>query len=221
MTNTKDKEPQMTESDSEKKAGLTLTTGRIEALTDGIFAFAMTLLVLNLSLPDSVTGLANIKLYDLLFGQAHKFFNYALGFILLAIFWVVHHQQFHQIKRTDSRLLWINIFALMFVALMPFSTDLVGDFGGQTTADVFFAGNLLILGLLFLVNWTYATRNHRLVAHDLGREVIAQGIRRNLVTPAISVIVIMLSFFIPHWSLWLYVLVPFVLVLRPFRRRRE
>jgi uncharacterized membrane protein len=211
-------EPQKVESDSEKKSGLILTTGRIEALTDGIFAFAMTLLVLNLSFPDSVTGLPDIKLRDLLFNQAHRFFNYALSFILLAIFWIVHHQQFHQIKHTDSRLLWINIFILMFVALMPFSTDLIGDFSGQTTSQVFFATNLLILGLLFMANWAYATQGHRLIAPDLDRGVIARGIRRNAVAPAISVIVILLSFVVPEWSLLLYLLVPVVLALKPFRR---
>ncbi len=208
----------MTKPDSENKPGLTLTTGRIEALTDGIFAFAMTLLVLSLSLPDALPGLANLKLQDVLVGQAHKFYNYALSFVLLAVFWIAHHQQFHWIKRTDYRLLWINIFLLMFVALMPFSTDVVGDFGGQTTAEILFAGNMLILGLLFLVNWVYATRNHRLVDADLGTEVIARGIKRNLVTPAISVIVIVLSFFIPHWSSWLYLLIPIVLAIKPFRR---
>lgn len=213
-----DRESQKIESDSEKKHGIILTTGRIEALTDGIFAFAMTLLVLNLALPDTVTELSAIRLQNLLIGQAHKFFNYALSFILLALFWVVHHQQFHQIKHSDSRLLWINIFVLMFVALMPFSTDLIGDFSGQTMAEVIFATNLLILGLLFTANWAYATRNHRLVDPDLDREIIVRGMRRNAVSPAISVIVIALSFIIPPWSLWLYLLVPVVLALKPFRR---
>ena len=208
----------MTEPDSKRKHRITLTTGRIETLTDGIFAIAMTLLVLSLNLPETVTGATDVQLRDLLFGQAHKFVNYALSFVLLAIFWIVHHQQFHHIKRTDSRLLWINIFILMFVVMMPFSTDLVGDFSGQTTAEILFATNMLILGLLFTANWVYATRNHRLVDPELDGEFITKATRRNLVTPAISVIVILLSLFIPHWSTWLYVMVPVVLALGPFRR---
>jgi uncharacterized membrane protein len=79
-----------------------MTTHRIEALTDGIYAIAMTLLVLNLALPGTETYLAQtVELRDLLFGQAHKFFNYALSFILLAVFWIIHHDQFHFIKRTN------------------------------------------------------------------------------------------------------------------------
>jgi len=208
----------MTKLDSKRQHSITLTTGRIETLSDGIFAIAMTLLALSLELPDAAAELADVKLGYLLFSQAHKFINYALSFILLAIFWIAHHQQFRHIKRTDSGLLWINIFILMFVVLMPFSTALVGDFSGQTTAEILFATNLLILGLLFGANWVYATRNHHLVDPELDREVIFTGTRRNLVIPAISVIVILLSLFIPHWSLWLYILVPVILSLGPFRR---
>jgi len=198
-------------------SGFTLTTGRIEALADGIFAIAMTLLVLNLIMPDGAAGVIDVKLHTLLAGQAHKFFNYILTFMLLAIFWIVHHQQFHRIKRTDSRLLWINIFILMFVALMPFSTDIVGNFTGSTTAEIFFASNLLVLGLLFMANWAYATHNHRLVSPDLDKEMIIRGLRRNMVMPVISAIVIVLAFFIPQWCLWLYLLSPIIQSLRPFR----
>ena len=106
-----------------------LTTRRIEALADCIFAFAMTLLVLTLTLPDVMQ--TKLSLSQLLVAQWPKFFNYALSFLLLAVFWVIHHQQFHVIRRTDSRHVWINVGILMFVALMPFSTDVVGDYGGE------------------------------------------------------------------------------------------
>jgi uncharacterized membrane protein len=196
----------------------TLATSRIEALTDGIFAIAMTLLVFNLILPDGAAQQANIGLYQLLYNQAAKFFHYVLAFMLLAIFWVRHHQEFHWIKRTDSRLLWINIFILLFVALMPFSTDIVGDYVGNTTANVFFAGNMLMLGLLFLANWAYATRNLKLLDPKLDMATIIQFRRRGIVIPAISAMVIVLSFFIPEWSLWLYLLTPFIMLLKPLRR---
>ncbi|MBM3118553.1 MAG: DUF1211 domain-containing protein [Chloroflexi bacterium] len=203
---------------STKKTGLALTTGRIQALADGIFAIAMTLLVLNLILPDATAGLPNVKLHALLIEQAHKFYNYFLSFMLLAIFWIVHHHQFHFIKRADSRLLWINMFILMAVALMPFSSDIIGDFSGTITAEVFFAGNLLILGLLFLANWAYATSNHRLVDPDLDKEAIIRGLRRSMVTPAVSVVVIALAFVIPSWCTLLYLIIPVLLAFRPFRR---
>ena len=197
--------------------GFWLTTSRILTLADGVFAISMTLLILSLSLPDA-TQANGANLHILLFGQAHKFVNYFVSFLVLAVFWVIHHQQFHYIKRTDSRHLWINIAILMFVALVPFSTDLVGEYSGTTIAEMFFAGNLLVLGMLFLGNWIYATRGRRLVENDMSEAVVVQGIRRNLVTPAISLVVIGLSAVIPEWSLWLYVAIPILMMLPPFRR---
>jgi len=87
----------MTASNSDESE-LGMTTHRIEALTDGIFAIAMTLLVLNLALPETGNG---PELHKLLIGQTHKFFSYALSFLLLALYWVLHHRQFHFIHNRN------------------------------------------------------------------------------------------------------------------------
>jgi uncharacterized membrane protein len=194
-----------------------LTTSRVEALSDGIFAFSMTLLVLNLAFPDTIVGDSTSRLSDLLLGHIGQFVNYAIGFILIAIFWAAHHQQFHHIKKTDSGLIWINIVTLMFVALIPFSTDLVGDFNGETVADIFFACNLLIVGLLFTLTWAYATLNMRLVEVNLDEETIKKGLRKNLLVPVVSVVVIVLAFYVPGYSLFAYWLVPLAYIFKAFR----
>jgi uncharacterized membrane protein len=194
-----------------------LTTRRLEALSDGIFAIAMTLLVLNLTLPQRTADMSQVHLQELIVNQGYKFFNYAMSFMLLAIYWMVHHQQFHHIKKVDSRTIWINVFMLMFVALIPFSTDVVGDFAGDTLADILFAGNLLILSLLFLANWTYATYKHRLVDDDLDESIIKQGIRRNILTSSVSLLVVILAFVIPSYCLWFYLLIPVLSLFKPFR----
>ena len=200
------------------KPRFAMTTRRIEALTDGIFAIAMTLLVLTLTLPDATQ--TKLSLSQLLADQWPKFFNYALSFLLLAIFWIVHHQQFHMIRRTDRRHVWINIGILMFVALMPFSTDVVGSYEHETLAELLFSANLLILGLLFLLNWWYACRNHRLVDPDLDRETIVRGIRRSCITPVVAAIAMVLSLFIPRWGLTVYMLIP-IIQLHPWFRYRD
>jgi uncharacterized membrane protein len=200
---------------SSGKPRLVLTTRRIEALADSIFAIAMTLLVLTLTLPDMTQTKLNLS--QLLATQWPKFFNYALSFLLLAVFWIVHHQQFHVIRRTDRRHVWINIGILMFVALMPFSTDVAGDYSGQTLAELMFSANLMILGLLFLLNWWYACRHHRLVGPDLSKETIATGIRRGSITPVVAAISMVLSLFMPRWGLTAYLLIP-VIQLHPWFR---
>jgi uncharacterized membrane protein len=193
---------------SSGKPRFVLTTRRIEALADGIFAFAMTLLVLSLTLPDATQ--TKLSLSQLLAGQWPKFFNYALSFLLLAIFWIVHHQQFHVIRRTDRLHVWINVGILMFVALMPFSTDVAGDYSRETLAELLFSANLMILGLLFLLNWWYACRNHRLVDPDLDREIIVRGMRRSSITPVVAAISMIISIFIPRWGLTVYLLIPLI-----------
>ena len=194
-----------------------LTTRRLEALTDGIFAISMTLLVLTLDLGDMVSGLTHAKLHQLLLAQIPKFYNYALSFVLLAIFWILHHQQFHYIKRTEHRHLWINIFILMFVALIPFSTSVLGDYSGDWMADVLFALNLFVLGMLFSLNWHYSTKDFRLIEGKLEKRHIELGKRRGLVTPLVALLAILTAFVFPSYSPYVYLLIPIILSLPMFR----
>jgi len=194
-----------------------LTTKRIEGLTDGVFAIAMTLLVLTLEIPEPLAENTTGTLAKLLISQHHKLFNYVLSFILLSLFWIIHHRQFHFVKRTDHQHLWLNVFILMFVALIPFSTSLLGDYPRLQLANVAFELNVLIIGLLFFSSWSYATHNHRLVNSDLTPERIQLGKRRGLVIPVVSVIAIALSFLSPRWSTLPYLSIPFILSKKQFR----
>ena len=196
-----------------KNMVLGLTTKRIESLTDGVFAIAMTLLVLNLNLPP----VREVNLHEVLLSQLNQFGNYVLSFILLGIFWIVHHQQFHSIHRSDRKLIWINIFILMFIALVPFSTSLADDFSDQILAKAFFNGNLFVLGMLFVINWIYATAGNRLVPEDLPASRINTGLRRTLILPTVSLLAMGLSFLSPGLSSITYLLIPFILSLKPFR----
>ncbi|MBN2058636.1 MAG: DUF1211 domain-containing protein [Candidatus Saganbacteria bacterium] len=199
-----------------EEQNLGLTSGRIETLTDGVFAIAMTLLVLNLGLPQLEEGLSPVGLHTLLLSQGQKFFNYALSFILLAVFWMIHHQQFHHIKRTDRVHIWINIFILMFVALIPFSTSLIGDYSNDWMAEFFFGGNMFLVGVLFELNWTYATRIKPL-ADNISAKYMVVAMRRGLVTPLVALAAMILALLrLP--STHIYLLIPIILTLPLFRR---
>ena len=195
-----------------------MTTHRIEGLADGIFAIAMTLLVLNLALPEMGKGLAEV--HSLLFGQIDKFLNYALSFVLLAAFWIRHHQQFHFIKRTDGKHLWINIFFFMFVGLIPFSTTLAGHYSRDSLAEVFFASNILMLGMLLHWNWVYATNQHRLVDRSLDPQQIALGKKSGVVTILVAASAMGLAFADPRMSFFVYPLIPILQGVVKYRHRR-
>lgn len=196
-----------------------MSTSRIETLADGIFAVAMTLLVVNLHIPESIR-LTDMQLHVVLINQAHKFSNYLISFLLTAVFWISHHRQHHFIKRTDYVHLWINIFILMFVVLVPFSTSLVGDYGGTKTAEAFFAVNMIIIALLFLVNWLYATKNYRLIESDTSYEIIKDVTRRISLFIAVSVLALILSFFVPPWSSLTYLLIPIGMNVKHLKKKR-
>ncbi len=114
---------------NQENSDVWMSTKHLETLVDGIFTIAMTLLVLSLSLPQLPYPATNAAILSSFSSMSQQFFTYALSFILLAIFWGINHSQFYLIKKSNQTLLWINILWLMFVALVPFSTNLVGHYG--------------------------------------------------------------------------------------------
>lgn len=184
------------------------TTGRIETLVDGIFAIAMTLLVLNLSIPQLTGSVPNITVENYLISSIPKFFTYGLSFVILAIFWRVNHQQFYRIKRADSVFLWITVIWLLFVALVPFSTSLMGGYGETQSANIFFNINLLLIGVFSGLIWYYATKKDFI--EELSREKIIQLNKLNLMLPIVALIAIGASFVIPAFSTLMYLTIPIV-----------
>lgn len=155
--------------DAELEKSGALTTARIQSLGDNIFAFAMTMLVLNFLLPE--LGRED-SLVQALSGLSFSFLTYVMSFIVLGVMWVSQQNQYHFIERTDRLFLWINIFFLMFVVFIPFSTHTLGLYYNSTLAVLIYGLNLLICGALLYMHWSYATHAHRLVAPNLSDRVI-------------------------------------------------
>ncbi|TSD06347.1 MAG: hypothetical protein Greene07147_206 [Parcubacteria group bacterium Greene0714_7] len=155
--------------DAELEKSGALTTARIQSLGDNIFAFAMTILVLNFLLPELGR---EVSLGQVLSGLSFSFLTYVMSFIVLGVMWVSQQNQYHFIERTDRFFLWINIFFLMFVVFIPFSTNMLGLYYDSALAVLIYGLNLLICGALLYMHWSYATHAHRLVAPNLSDRVI-------------------------------------------------
>ncbi|MFC1480122.1 TMEM175 family protein [Candidatus Omnitrophota bacterium] len=191
-----------------------LKPNRIEALSDGIFAIAMTILVLSFeTIFRQPMEMDEKYIINTLAGLWPDFIHYVQSFVILGVFWYQHHRQFHYIKRVNAELVFFNIIGLMFIALIPFSTVLVSDYGNTRPAALVFELNLLIAGLVFFMHWLYASHKHRLLDDDLGNEIIRFYAKRNLVIPAVSLCGIVLSLFSPRIGTILYFSVPFILFL--------
>ena len=200
-----------------KKSMPLLSTRRMEALTDGVFAIAMTLLVLDFKVPTIPEGSTVNALPRLILGLWPNFFNYVQSFILLGVFWIVHHRQFHYIKFIDQGLLWLNILGLMFIVLIPFSTSLIAEYGDVQIGALIFECNLLAIGCFFYMQWWYVMGKHHLLDCDLSAEAILLIKKRNLVVPIVSLLAIGLSFLTPEWSEVPYFAIPFIMI--KYRRR--
>ena len=185
-----------------------LSKHRIEALSDGIFAFAMTLLVLDLKIPHSSTPSPADALGPTLLALWPKFFSYIMSFVVLGVYWIAHHGYAHFLKRTDRWLLWCNLLFLMFIVLVPFSTDLLGDYPKQKVAVMIYGANFIALGLAFYLQWWYATSGHRLVGRDLEPEVVSRGRRRMLGGVAVYSCAVLIALANPTLSVILYAAIP-------------
>jgi uncharacterized membrane protein len=188
------------------QAGLTKT--RIEALTDGIFATVMTVLVLGLKVPATIPPGSSLE--SEIMTLSPDILAYAFSFVVLGVYWIGHHNQFHYIKRTDRVFLWINILFLLTIGFVPFSTSLLGVYPFSQTAVRIYGANLTATGLALYGIWWHATIHHHLVDKDLDPHIVSLAKRRTITGPIVSLLGIGFSFLDTRISLFLYLLlIPF------------
>jgi len=195
--------------------------GRIISLSDGVFAFALTLLVLSLTVPDLVTNnvpssVVSSGLASALQADWHKFLAYGFAFVMISIWWMVHHRTFRYIQRYDWVLMWLNMVVLLEVAMMPFILSVYATYSETQVATVLFASMQVIIGLTINVVWRYASRGHRLIDPKLPREEIRYFSNRGLLGPAAFAVSIGMSFYSVEWAQYVW----FVPILLTWLSRR-
>ena len=204
--------PGIDPTDKEEPKGL-ITADRLKALADGVFAVAMTLLVLELVVPQ-IRDPSNQELTHALLSTWPKFLAYVLSFLIAGIFWLVHHAIFDAIKHYDSTLAWINILFLLLVALIPFTTSLLGEYFLQKTSTIVYGAHLLLLFLGGFSLWSYSTSKHFLLVQDLDPGLVKGAKRMGYLYFVILSTAIIFGFFLPLISVIIYGL--FVLTILVF-----
>ena|SRR5271157_1224272 len=184
-----------------------LSKTRIEALSDGIFAFAMTLLILDVKIPSLELG-HEAELPRRLLDVAPRFLAYAMSFLIVGVHWVGHHAQLHYIRRTDRAYIWSNLFYLMAISSLPFSAGLMGQYPRQPIAITIYCLTLIVAGLLLFGQLRYAAGRGQLFDPDIDPRFIAAGGRRILMGPKIYLAAALLSSLSPSLSLLLCILTP-------------
>jgi uncharacterized membrane protein len=187
--------------------------GRILALSDGVFAFSLTLLVVSLSVP---TATNNSALASQLLDQAPTYYSYIISFVAVASIWYGHHESFKYIRRYDGRLIALNFGSLLLIAFLPFPTAVLGRNQQESLAAVLYALTLAVSNLFFAATWWHASHGRRLVRSDLSPDVVRLRFYRTLG----GTLVFLLSIPIALWRpiaaeiIWSVFLVAIYVVLR-------
>ena len=181
-------------------------TNRIEALADGIFAVAMTLLVLDVKLPNGELFASDQALLARLLTLEHTFVIYLISFIVLGMFWVGHHAHFHFIRYVDHTLLWINLMFLFVITSIPFATDLLGDHYQLHAPFMLYGVQLLLLAGLLIGQIAYLRRHAELADSSLTGEVARSLVRRTALFAVIPVLSMAAVFYNTRLALYLYFL---------------
>jgi len=183
-----------------------LGKNRIEALSDGIFAIAMTLLVLNFHIPNLPHDAPNVRVLPALLQMWPVFATYAVSFLSLGVFWIGHHNMYHAVRRSDRTLLGLSILFFMFVSSLPFATNVLNAFPKTQVAPLFFGANLTMIGWLLYAQWAYAGRQPDMLAAFVSgyhRRVVG---RRFLAYPIVATLTMLICFWSIPISLGLYLL---------------
>lgn len=191
-----------------KEPRFLLGANRVEALCDGIFAIAMTLLILEIKVP-VLHGDVDVsaKLPGAFLALWPKFMCYVISFVTLGVYWVAHHLHFMTIRKADRNLLWINILFLMAISLVPFTTAFAGEYMHERLPVILYGANMILIGVVLQLHWWYATSGHRLINPDTPSALIKTVEQVILMGSVAYLAAIGLVFINPVWSMVAYSLV--------------
>ncbi len=181
--------------------------GRILALSDGVFAIAITLLILEIAIPATTGDTGDTGLTKALLGLWPQYLAYVLSFVVIARFWVTHHLAFRLIGRYDAVLVWLNLLLLMFVAFLPFPTAVLGEHNGSPAAAVLYAAAVVLVGTASAAYWWYASGRGRLLRPGVGRAQVRALRARGLSGPVFFALTLPIAAFAPYAAeiLWIFV----------------
>ena len=198
-----------------------LSFERIVFFSDAVMAIVITLLVIDLRIPDIPPELASTELPIHLGELTPRIVSFVISFTVVGIYWASHHRYFTYIKRYDRRLVFLNLVFLFFITLMPFVASLLGQYGYLAIGVVVYGLAVAATGFSIGSIWWYASYQHRLVDQGLDEAFIRIRNRVALVAPMVFLLSLPFALLSPLITMALWWIAPFaaMLVLRVMERR--
>ena len=188
---------------------LKIPTERIGSLADNIFGFAMTLLVVSISLPSLESETETLSIYFA--SQSRDFLNFAISFLLLGLFWLYFNQLNRHIKKTSTTSIAMNLLMMMFVVLVPHSTNLINAYPHTLGADLFFDVNMFLLSSLISINWIYCYQKGFVETEGIKAHITRINYSI-LLLPLIAITALIINTFFHGWGDLVYLLMPVAII---------
>ncbi|MDQ6660862.1 MAG: TMEM175 family protein [Chloroflexota bacterium] len=196
-------------------------TGRIEAFSDGVFAVAITLLVLGIQPPPEI--LRDSELLHRLLNQWPMYLAFVVSFATVGIMWINHRRLFTHIKRADNTLLVLNLLLLLMIVLVPFPTALIAQYivyPDQNLAALVYSGTFVLIAVFFNLLWYYASYKNRLLDTNADLYAVRAISRQYLLGPLLYLIIFGIAWISAPASIVLSLLLAIFFAL-PIRKARS
>jgi uncharacterized membrane protein len=187
------------------------SSGRIEALTDGVFAIAMTILVLDLKVGELGSATTNGQLLEAFKGMQANLASFVVSFLLLGSMWAVHVRQFEYIKLADRRLTMINTLRLLVVVFIPFTTSVTSAYSEIMLGRILLPLNFLLLAVVTTWQWHYASKPSNGLVEGLSDDEIERGVKRNNAVVVMALAVVIGSMLVGQWAFLIFALMPLIM----------
>jgi uncharacterized membrane protein len=187
-----------------------MNKSRLEAFSDGVIAIVITLLVLEIRLPEVGYADLGAALYSIM----PKIMAYVVSFALIGLYWVFHHYSLNLIDKVDGVVLWINILFLLFISFLPFPTIIMGRYPFQPLSVIMYSSNLLLINATGFLSVQYLKKHRHLASAIFTEAVYKSQMNLYAVTSILYVLSIGLAFFVPAASYFIVLLLAVFLIIR-------
>ena len=197
---------------------------RLILFSDAVFAIAITLLVIEIKIPELHEGeVTDNALLHKLAQLIPKFVGFLVSFLLIGQYWIVHHRMFGYVINFSGKLIWLNIFFLLAVALMPFSTGFYSEYvmTNAMTPVIFYTANIAGLGIVNFFMWRYISNPKTNLTENLTQPMARFFSARALAVPVIFIVFSFVYLYNPKIAFWIPPLIPLILrvIFNPMKKK--